>query len=553
MTTVRTGTGALHDMRVRRRRNRVAAIEWFEALYRVYIAAFLGLWVVLFLSDLAGGDPLGPRTVTDIVTHGPGVLGLFVAVLLHLGASSGAAGGPLSLEPADASHVLLAPVSRGAALRRPLAQRMRTVGSVGMLVGAVAGQLLGRRMPDAAALPEWSLWGGLAGGTVAVATVAVAVMVHASRLPRVVTSAVSAILVAWQAAALEGSLVAAGPFDRVGAFALWAARDAHLADAVPIVVALALVPTAFAAVGALSAEHLAVRGGLVSQLRFAVTLQDIRTVVLLRRQLSAERPRRTPWVRVRGGTRDAVTVRALRGLARTPARRLARMTLVAAAGGAALVPVWRGAVPFVVVAGCLFFVLGLELLEPLSQHIDLPDTADSLPIDRGTMHVRHLIAPGLAALCFVPGTVLAVLFVPLGTGDRPGVFVAVVGAACAVAGGLAGATLNIVAGAPDPAAGATRGLALPPEVSGMGTVLRTAWPPSLAVAAALVVTALRETNRAGDALAPTAVRTVIAVALTCGFVAAWVHRRDDIRAWFDSLGARPATTHDEGGVSRGHR
>jgi len=539
-------------MRVRRRRNRVAAIEWFEALYRVYIAAFLGLWAVLFLSDLAGGDPLGPGTVADITTHGPGVLGLLTAMILHLGVTSGAAGGPLSVEPADVGHVLLAPVPRGAALRRPLVQRMRSVGSAGVLVGAVAGQLLGRRLPDAAALPEWSMWGGIAGGAVAVASVAVAVLVHAARLPRAVSTTVSGALVLWQAVALEGSIVGTGPFDRVGAFALWASRDASLLDIVPLVVVVGLVAAAFAVVGAMSVEQLAVRGGLVSQLRFAVTLQDIRTVVLLRRQLSAERPRRTPWVKVNGARRDPVMVRAMRGLARTPARRLVRMTLVALAGGAALVPVWRGASPFIVVAGCLFFVLGLELLEPLSQHVDLSDTGDSLPVLRGEVHVRHLLAPGVTALPFALVAVGGAMLAPLGAGDRPGILVAIVGVLCAVAGGLAGATLNIVAGAPDPAAGATRGLALPPEVSGMGTVLRTAWPPSVAVAAALVVTAMRQTSQDGGALAPTAMRGALAVALLCGFVVAWVHRRDDIRTWFDSLGARPAPTHDEGRMQRGH-
>lgn len=549
---MRTGPGALHEMRVRRRRNRVAAIEWFEALYRVYIAAFLGLWAVLFLSDLAGGDPLGSGTVADITRHGPGVLGLLTGIVLHLGVTSGAAGGPLSVEPADVGHVMLAPVRRGAVLRRPLVQRLRTVGSAGVLVGAVAGQLLGRRMPGVAALPEWSLWGGVAGGAVAIGSVAVAVVVHAARLPRAVPTTVSGALVLWQTAALEGSLVDTGPFDRVGAFALWASRDAHVLDIVPLVVVVALVAAAFAVVGAMSAEQLAVRGGLVSQLRFAVTLQDLRTVVLLRRQLSAERPRPTPWLRVVGGRRDPVTVRAMRGLARTPARRIVRMTVVAAAGGAALVPVWRGAVPFVVLAGCLFFVLGLELLEPLSQHVDLSDTGDSFPIARGEVHVRHLVAPGFAAVPFAIVAVGGAMFAPLGAGDRPGLLVAVTGAVCAVAGGLAGATLNIVGGAPDPAAGATRGLALPPEVSGMGTVLRTAWPPSVAVAASLVVTAMRGTSQDGGAVAATALRGSVAVAVACGFVVAWVHRRDDIRAWFDSLGARPAPIHDEGRVHHGH-
>ena len=39
------------------------------------------------------------------------------------------------------------------------------------------------------------------------------------------------------------------------------------------------------------------RTELVGQLRFAVTLQDLRTVLVLRRQLAQERPRSRPWIR----------------------------------------------------------------------------------------------------------------------------------------------------------------------------------------------------------------------------------------------------------------
>ena len=46
-------------------------------------------------------------------------------------------------------------------------------------------------------------------------------------------------------------------------------------------------------------EALARRSALVAQLRFAVTMQDLRTVVLLRRQLNQEQARRHPWLRLR--------------------------------------------------------------------------------------------------------------------------------------------------------------------------------------------------------------------------------------------------------------
>ena len=42
----------------------------------------------------------------------------------------------------------------------------------------------------------------------------------------------------------------------------------------------------------------------VAELRFSASVQDLRTVILLRRQLASERPRRRPWIRLgRGGAR----------------------------------------------------------------------------------------------------------------------------------------------------------------------------------------------------------------------------------------------------------
>jgi hypothetical protein len=52
------GIGALHDMRAERRRHRVADMEWFEALYRVYLAALLGGGAILYLSDIVTDKPL---------------------------------------------------------------------------------------------------------------------------------------------------------------------------------------------------------------------------------------------------------------------------------------------------------------------------------------------------------------------------------------------------------------------------------------------------------------------------------------------------------------
>jgi hypothetical protein len=57
-------------------------------------------------------------------------------------------------------------------------------------------------------------------------------------------------------------------------------------DAVGVLVVIILTAVSLLVVGRFSLEALARRSALVSQMKFAVTLQDVRTVVLLRRQLS---------------------------------------------------------------------------------------------------------------------------------------------------------------------------------------------------------------------------------------------------------------------------
>src|SRR3954469_4451114 len=42
---------ALRELRAARRRKRVANIEWFEALYRVYLTGIVGIVIVLLISS----------------------------------------------------------------------------------------------------------------------------------------------------------------------------------------------------------------------------------------------------------------------------------------------------------------------------------------------------------------------------------------------------------------------------------------------------------------------------------------------------------------------
>lgn len=505
-------------------------MEWYEALYRVYLAALIGGGAILYLSDLVTDAPLTGEQLRNLYDRTPHVIGLVTAVVVFLGLRSGANGGPLAVEDAEVRHVLMAPIDHGDVLRHPAVQRLRTFMFSGAIAGGVANQLLGRRIPDATAgLVAFALWGAVAGAVIGALFVISALLAHGLALPRWLVTVGAGALVAWQCAVTYADSSIAGPFDFVGSISMWWMRWSY-ADAAGVMVVAALGVLAVRLTSRLSLEALARRSSLVTQLRFAVTLQDIRTVVLLRRQLSQEYMRVQPWMKLpRALRRDAVVARGLRSIMHFPVRRLTRMLLLAVGTAAALVVAWHGNTPAVVVAGLMSFVLGLDAVEPLSQEVDQPDRTDALPMERGLLMTKHLVVPAVVIVPFVViGIAAAFVIEPrlstLGYGLLVGL--------PAAWGGVAGATINAVKGAPDPVGGATQGLALPPEVSGMGTVFRAVLPPAVAILACLPVIAVRESVETNGNTVAIAVRAAGGVLILLGLVAGWVRQRDHIHAWF---------------------
>jgi hypothetical protein len=526
-----TGLEALSQMRRDRRKRRVAEVEWFEALYRVYLTALVGGGAVLALSGMVKDTKLSASELANVTTHGPHVIGLVAALVVFLGIRSGANGGPVSVEEAEVRHVLLAPVPHDAVLRHPAIQRIRSMAFAGALAGGVAGELTSRRMVTGN-MATWAIWCAVAGALIGSLFSISALLAHTLAIPRSACTAIAASLVGWQVAVTFGNTNIAGPFDTLGSIALWPLRF-RAVDIVGIVVITILGVIAIVQVAHLSLEALARRSALVSQLKFAVTLQDIRTVVLLRRQLSQEHMRERPWFKVPKALRKNVVFgRGFRSLAHFPARRMLRMSLLVIA--AALCEVWayRGTSPAVVVSGLLLFVFGLDIIEPLSQEVDQPDRTDALPVDRGWLLSSSLFVPVVATLPFVVlGAVVAYLAEPHGAT----IAVAFIAGIPAALTGVAGATVNAVKGAPDPVSEANQGLYLPPEMSGMGTVIRAVFPPAIAILGSLpVLSATAAEKRNIDPVGAT-VRTAIGGLLLVTLVAMWVHQREPIRAWFRQM------------------
>jgi hypothetical protein len=518
---------ALSDLRRTRRAHRLGDVEWFDLAYRVYIAAIFGGSAVIVLSDQVGDAEATPSQIASVFSDGPAVLGMVAVLAGALGLRSGSDGGPLSIEAADVRHLLLAPIDRRSVLTRPLVQRLRSAAFTAAIIGGIGGVLAAQRLPGSAA--AWTASGALAGALVGVVFVATATITHALGASRAVGTALAVGLVVWQSVAVAGDV--AGPGDRFGQIALWG-YDQRSSDLIAVGVSLVLVVVAWRLVGRLCVEPLARRGDLVSQLRFAVTMQDLRTVVLLRRQLRNERPRRRPWLGLGpagGSARGAVWRRSWRGIARTPAGRLGRMAGLAGGSGLAAVALLRGTTPAFVAMGVLLFLLGLEAIEPLSQEIDHSGLTDALPVTRGWLHVQVLVA---SAGLLVPFAALGAAVVAV---VEPTAAVAAFALALPVAFlGMTGAVVSAVRDAPNPVAAESP--FVPPEFAGFGNAMRVLVPVAISTLGALPAWAARE--EPGGA---TIARSIVGIALVVAATLWWVTRRDRWHsAWRRFVaGARP--------------
>lgn len=505
--------------------------------YRAYLVALVGGAALGAIAGWLPADALSPDTLRRIMRDGPGVVGAVVAAVLAVGVRSGAAGGPMAVEAADVRWMLLAPVGRRVVLSRPCVQRLSTLGSAGLALGGVGGLLAAPRL--GAPRVWFVVIGGATTGGVLLAAGAVALLVHASGVRPMWARVVSMALLVAQVVATTQRWP--GPFTAVGDVVLWPVTQrtsSLLTAAVGAVSVTALTVTAWACCGALSPERLERRTDLVAQLRFAVAMGDLRTVMVLRRQLAHDQIRRTPWVNIaprRPGHRSAptwVVWRSVASLVRLPLMRVVRLVALSATAGAVAVAVAHGSVALVVVLGGLMFVIGLDLTEALAQTVDQVDRRQLVPMPPGHLTAWLLAAP---AVVMVPLAACAVLAAVAAGGGADAIVVGAVLAVPAMWAGATGAVVNVVRGAPDPMARAARALTMPPEVAGMSTLVQTAWPMVVSVGGASSLLFVTAAHHDDGSLVAAGVRGAVAALLWSGAVVAWVRMRDDARRRWRTL------------------
>jgi len=403
---------AMKAMRSARRRRYVERTDVMEVLYRIYLVALAAVFALAFLAGALHEVPADPGSVESIRADAPAIIGIAVAVLVLAGLRSGARGGPLAIEAAEVRYTLLAPVSRRTALRPAALAQLRTATLFGALFGAVVGNFVFRRFPGTAV--EWI--GSLAafGALVPFAVLGGALAASGRRLRLGVASASGLVLVAWSALdlALGWNSSPATMLGDLATLPLQHGADAWLA-ALGAALVLALLAVGLLGIGGLGLEAAQRRAQLVAEMRFSASVQDLRSVILLRRQLASERPRRKPWLRLRlAGVRTLPRIarqsanarrsanpiwrRDWQSFLRWPVVRVVRVVLIAVAAGGLAVGGFDLTPVLFALPGPLLFIAALDLIEPLAQESDHPTRRLMLPRRSAELLRTHLTAPAVA-------------------------------------------------------------------------------------------------------------------------------------------------------------
>jgi hypothetical protein len=503
-------------MRKARRRHYLAEGDWVDSLYKAYITVLVAALALFYLSVAAGAAQADSATIADIATRGASGLGLLVAVLVAMGLRSGSRGGPLAPEPADVMHLLLAPVPRAVVLRDAAYRQLRGVVLVPTIAGAVAGSVAASSLHGSRA--EWMLAGAAFGALSALAVWGAALVASGTRTSARVANAIGAALVVWSV----GDVVtehATSPTAQLGRIALLPLTSSWLAVLGPVL-AVAVVVIGLAVIGGASLEQLRRRAHLVGEIRFAATLQDVRSVIVMHRELAQDLPRSRPWWRVGNGRRfGPAWTRDWRGIARWPVTRFVRVLGLAVVAGITAAAAWKGSGAFVIAAGIAAFVMGIESVEGLAQETDHPTLPEQYPVPWNDLAIAHLAAP--AAFLTIFGIVTAVVtwLVAGTTAVLPVAAIELVPVALASA---AGAALSVMIGAPPPTLFLDVGF---PEFTTLWLIIRQVIGPIVAISGFVPMLFAANAQDNGQAVASPAVVGVLVPAFLVVTAGTWVRSR----------------------------
>ncbi|MDA8270137.1 MAG: hypothetical protein M0Z39_01840 [Actinomycetota bacterium] len=428
------GVGALRDLSKARRHHFVEKVDLINAIYKAYLVGAALLVGSSLLVGLVQAAPLGSAAQRELVRYGPSYAGLALGLVIFAGLRSGSRGGPLAIQGADVRMILLSGVPRSHFLRSKAISQVRSTVAPALLVGGIVGGIAHRAL--GAGTFRLVVEGALVGLVGILAFFGSGYIASGLRVKKWLALAVGAIVVIWAAVDVfhQSSF-----FPGTWLGQLFFSQE-HLPYAMATLgIGLAMLAVGISVISGLSLEMLEYRARLVGTLRFAATMRDIRTVILLRRQLSGEKARAgRSWLSgmsLGRGETAVVSKRSLESLYRWPLARVGRFVVLAVAAGLAARLMWSGSLFPLAVAIIALYVGATDLLEPLSQLADHPDAVSGIGVPMAGVESRLLLVPLVGMVIFVLiGTLATSIFSGFGVALHVGLISAIPLAASATTG-----------------------------------------------------------------------------------------------------------------------
>jgi hypothetical protein len=199
------------------------------------------------------------------------------------------------------------------------------------------------------------------------------------------------------------------------------------------------------------------------------------------------------------------------------------VVILAVAAGAALVGVWTGTTPLIVVSALCLFLAGLEVLEPLAQDVDHPDLPVSTPVVRGELRVRHAVVP----LLLMVVVAAAAWVTAMALGGRVAVAVGAASIAPVALLTTVAASASVVM---EPVVGGSD--FLPAEIAGVKTVLRAVWSPALVLLGLTPILVARSSGSHHVGPGAAAVSAGFLPMMVGVLGLGWLRFREDIHEYF---------------------
>lgn len=394
------GVDALSDLNKARRRHFVEKIDIINAIYKAYIVGAALLIGGSLLIGFVQSAPLGSSAAHAVIVSGPMYVGIAFALAIFLGLRSGSRGGPLALQGADVRMILLSSVPRAHFLRTRAFSQVRSIAAPAVLIGGLAGGIAHRALGTGTL--KLVIEGALIGLVLALTMFGSGYLASGLRFNKWLATAIGVLFLAWAGIALyEQSGIFPG--DWLGTY--FFSQSSGLLALAAVAIALVIFACGLYFVVGLSLEMLDNRSRLVGTLRFAATTRDIRTVILLRRQLSGEHSRGGRSIVSRlalGGGHNAIVIkRSIQSVFRWPIERILRFIGLAIVAGISTRLMWSGSFFPLIIATIALFLAATDLLEPLSQFSDRPEANSTIGIPMSRIESRLLVVPFVGMIIFV--------------------------------------------------------------------------------------------------------------------------------------------------------